>query len=60
MPHVTKELIDQLITDLLGEGAFPKEAAHTVTAKTLIPAQYTSTEETQVLHAVAMGDRGFA
>ncbi|WP_017606144.1 pyridoxal-dependent decarboxylase [Nocardiopsis alkaliphila] len=60
MPHVTKELIDQLITDLLREDAFPKEVVRTVTTETPIPEQYMPAEETQVLHAVAMDDRGFA
>ena len=60
MPHVTKELIDRLITDLLREDAFPKEVVRTVTTETPIPEQYMPAEETQVLHAVAMDDRGFA
>ncbi|MCY9783160.1 pyridoxal-dependent decarboxylase [Nocardiopsis sp. EMB25] len=61
MPHVTKKLIDQLISDLTRDDAFPKSAVRPIAAEALIPAQYTPVEEeAEVLHAVAMTDRGFA
>ncbi|MEV2279265.1 pyridoxal-dependent decarboxylase [Nocardiopsis sp. NPDC049922] len=60
MPHVTKKLIDQLITDLSRDDAFPKTAVRPIAPQALIPAQYTPEEETGVLHAVAMTDRGFS